>query len=166
MLLIKAFSIVKKACENVKLVFAGDGEMLNQCKDYAKQLELSESITFIGNVEDVYSELQLSDCFVLSSKSEALPISILEAMACSLPIIAPRVGGIPELITDNGVLYEVGNVEELANAMIRMAKSKEFREKCSDRSYVLVQDFDPKHIVMQYELLYGLRKNSNEKHDS
>ncbi len=154
-LLIDAFSKVIKVCQKTRLIFAGDGEMLEKCKEYSNRLAVSSAINFIGNVENVYSILTKADCFVLSSKSEALPISILEAMACSLPIIAPKVGGIPELVSENGILYETENCDQLVCAMIKMIKDNDYREYCAKKSYQLVEKFNPKYIVDQYEILYG-----------
>ena len=146
---------VIKVCQKTRLIFAGDGEMLEKCKEYSNRLAVSSAINFIGNVENVYSILTKADCFVLSSKSEALPISILEAMACSLPIIAPKVGGIPELVSENGILYETENCDQLVCAMIKMIKDNDYREYCAKKSYQLVEKFNPKYIVDQYEILYG-----------
>lgn len=103
------------------LTLVGDGEMRQQLEEYAQQL--SSKINFIGNTKNVDNYLIQADCFILFSKNEGLPISIIEAMRAGLPIISTKIAGIPELVEDgkNGYLVEP-NTEELANLLLKILK--------------------------------------------
>lgn len=156
-LLLAAFKKVLATSSNCRLSLAGDGPLLQECIDYVKELQIDNNVRFLGNVTDVDSLLQESDVFVLSSDSEALPISILEAMAHGLPIISTAVGGVPDIVHDNGLLVPKGNAEALSLAMQKMAESCQLRDECGKKSYETVQKFKVDNIVNEYEKLYLLR---------
>ncbi|MFR4582436.1 glycosyltransferase [Clostridium cadaveris] len=154
MLLISAFKTVCDEYPNSKLNFVGDGETLGECKELTKKLGLEDNIVFWGNRSDVYSILKKSDIFVLCSDSEAMPVSVLEAMACSLPIISTDVGGVSEVINNNGILIKKRNREMLVEAMKKMIIDNEFRKECSKNSYNLARQFNVKEIVNKYIDVY------------
>jgi glycosyltransferase involved in cell wall biosynthesis len=108
-----------KQIPNAHLVIVGTGPITEELKAKAKA-ELPEgSVAFPGKVESVLPYLQASDAWTLPSLTEALPVSMLEAMACGLPIVATTVGGIPEVIEDgkSGLLVPPGEVQPLADAL-------------------------------------------------
>ena len=161
-LLIKSFKRVREVCKNAELRLAGDGQLLEECRCLVDELGLTDCVTFLGNVSDVYALLSKSDVFVLSSDSEAMPISVLEAMACSLPIVSTRVGGVPELVgEDNGILVLPRDEEALANAMISMAVDAKARHKCGIESFRRAADFSVEEISNAYLKLYF--KNFDEE---
>jgi glycosyltransferase involved in cell wall biosynthesis len=97
----------------------------------AAELGISDSVDFLGWVD---GELKLkllrdADVFVLPSYNEGLPMSVLEAMSWAKPVIATRVGGIPELITTgtNGILIDAGDQEQLSSALLRLGHDAEYR---------------------------------------
>jgi glycosyltransferase involved in cell wall biosynthesis len=92
--------------DNVTVNFVGDGPQLQKAVDYAIEIGVSNKCNFLGMRKDVDHILSESDCFILLSKYEGLPLSIIEAMRFGLPIIASDVGGVKELIVDgyNGFL--------------------------------------------------------------
>lgn len=155
-LLLKAFKSVVKEIANAKLSLAGDGPLMQECLNYAKELQIDEYVCFLGNVTDIDSLLKASDVFVLSSDSEALPISILEAMAHGLPIVSTAVGGVPDIVGENGLLVPKGDSDALSTAMIKMADSYQFRSECGKKSYELVQRFKIENVIHKYEELYLL----------
>lgn len=99
------------------LVGSGGGQSLS-CEDELRSLvrERRLPVTFTGYVGNVHEYLQAADIFILPSLNEALPMSVLEAMSCGLPVVATRVGGIPEIISnmENGILVEPANPDQLA----------------------------------------------------
>lgn len=152
-MLIDAFSIVLKKI-SCRLMIIGDGELYEYLINKVEMLNLSKSISFLGRSNSVFSDLQKSDIFVLTSKFEGLPLSILEAMATGLPIIATNVGGISDIVTDNGIIIEPNNLISLVDAMIFLAQDKEIRYKMGLRSRQNVLKYDIKEISKQYERVY------------
>jgi glycosyltransferase involved in cell wall biosynthesis len=118
--LIDAFPMVLKKHQAAKLIIVGDGELRADLEAQANRLGISDCVLFTGERDDVPDLLSAADLFVLPSVSEGLPISILEAMASKLPIVATNVGGIPELVIDGetGRLVNSGDVEGLSQALL------------------------------------------------
>ncbi len=117
-LLFDAFNDFWKTHQTSSLLCVGGGELFDEMNKYANCLECHNKITFVGSQSDVYQYLNNSKVFTLSSIFEGNPISILEAMNAGLPIIAPKVGGIPDVVSEeNGVTFEVGQKEQLVEAM-------------------------------------------------
>lgn len=96
--LIDAMKIICRQMDNCHLLIVGDGELRQDLENQVHLLGLDGRISFLGNREDVPEILQILDLFVLCSKSEGFPISVLEAMAAKVPILATSVGGIPEAL--------------------------------------------------------------------
>ncbi len=119
-----------------KLVLVGDGPDRSAAEWLAHDLEIQDKIHFMGKQERVNELLPLADLMVLPSQLESFGLAALEAMACKVPAIATRVGGVPELI-DNGVsglLYEVGDVEGMDAGAIALLKDRERLEVMRDNA--------------------------------
>jgi glycosyltransferase involved in cell wall biosynthesis len=125
-LLLRAFA---KVPGPARLKLVGDGKTLSAAKKLAAELGIRERVEFKGARGDVPEILAQTDVFVLASKTETLPISILEAMRAGLPVIASDVGGISEEVADGetGLLVPAGSVEELSNALQRLLADKQLR---------------------------------------
>lgn len=149
-LLIRSFGTVCEKYPEAVLKLGGDGHTLEKCRALVKELKLEKNIFFLGNVVDVYSLLSDSDVFVLSSDSEAMPISILEAIACSLPVVSTAVGGVPEIVKENGILVEAGNAEQLSEAMIKMIENPDVRRDFCHMSHNYAEAFDAEKIANEY----------------
>ncbi len=117
--LIEAISILKQRNIPVKCFIAGQGNLKLELERKINDFGMKNYIKLLGYREDVPALLAGADIFTMPSLSEALPYSLLEAMAAGLPIVASRVGGIPEVITHGkeGYLVNPENVKELANAI-------------------------------------------------
>jgi glycosyltransferase involved in cell wall biosynthesis len=102
-----------------RFLVVGDGPRRGMLEDLSRQLGVGEVVKFLGTRPDVCDLLTLSDVLVLTSKMEANPVSILEAMACERPVVAPRVGSIPESVADGetGLLAAPGDEQALAAAL-------------------------------------------------
>lgn len=123
--LIKAFKNVVLKFPNAKLRIAGsslDSEYGKECQIIVKKLGLSKNVEFLGllTIEDIKKELSKSACFVLCSYQENAPLSISEAMAVGVPVVASKVGAIPWMIEDNinGRLIDPNEVDSISNAII------------------------------------------------
>ena len=140
-LLIEAFESLPD-CRKYKLICLGTGPLLESIKSLVLQKGLSGNILFTGPVSNVGDYLSASRIFVLPSKNEGIPISILEAMNHGLPIIASNVGGIPDFVSnDNGILFESENKDQLAKAMIELNYNLERYNKISEFNKRYVLDF-------------------------
>jgi glycosyltransferase involved in cell wall biosynthesis len=125
-LLLRAFAEVPG---QARLLLAGDGDTLPAVKQLADRLGIRKRVEFAGARSDVPELLARTDVFVLASKQETLPISILEAMRAGLPVIASNVGGISEEVIDGetGLLVAQGSVAELSGALKRLLGNKTLR---------------------------------------
>ena len=120
--LINAIARLKKKFPRIRLLVAGEGPYKKELINQVRRLDLIKSVNFLGYVDDIYSLYKMCDCFVLPSKTEGMPIALLEAMACKLPIIASAVGSVPKIVTHevDALLIEPDNEEELYQALWRL----------------------------------------------
>lgn len=157
--LLRALARVRDRGTALTLLVAGDGAERANMERLAAELGLGpERIRFLGFRTDVTELLAAADFFVLPSLTEGLPLSVLEAMAHGLPVIATAVGGIPELVTDavHGRLLPVNDVERLADAMARLASDAELRRTQGAAAYATVEEhFSFPAMADKYEHLYG-----------
>jgi len=125
--LIAAAPAIIKQYPNVRFVFVGDGPLRQDVEQQIKQLGLEEYFVLLGFRRDVKQLLGLFDLFILPSLSEGLPNAVLEAMACSNPVVASAVNGVVEVVMDGetGFLIPPGNPERIAEAVVAMLKSPE-----------------------------------------
>jgi len=127
--LINSISILKSQGEikNKKFVFVGGGHLLDAMKTLAKKLGVEEHIVFLGPRNDVYDLLRSADTFVLPSRWEGLPISMIEALACNLPVVASDTYGIRDVYqmdSSGGVhLFECSNSYDLARSLIDIGEA-------------------------------------------
>ncbi len=114
--LIRAFARVREARADAHLLLVGDGPLRGELADLARQLGLSACTHFAGYQEWTPPYLHAMTCFALPSRSEGMPQSVLEASVAGIPVLASRVGGLPEVIEHGrtGLLFAVGDVEALA----------------------------------------------------
>ena len=111
--LISAAGLLKKDFPALKIVIIGEGEERKNLELKIKNLELSNNVILTGNIPNAHRLLKAFDLFVLPSVKEGLPYAILKAMAAELPIVATRVGGLPEILP-NECLVELGNAAIMA----------------------------------------------------
>lgn len=159
-LLIDAFARVKNEVDNVKLVLVGDGDMRNTLITKVDKLGLASHVFFAGNQTDVISFLSDADVYCCSSLVEGLPISVLEAMSCSLPIITTPAGGVVDIVKDgyNGYVVDYDPVL-YSKKMLELVTNEEIRLKMALNSREYVEKFDISNCAKGYENLY--KKYSN-----
>jgi len=116
---------------NWQLTFIGDGPNIEQVKRYAKENNVFHHIKFLGECRNVDEHLRDAHIFLLITKSEGLPISIIEAMSAQLAIIASNVGGIKELIDHNetGILVGRNDEDAISNAITHLLMNNSIREQ-------------------------------------
>ena len=131
-----------KKIPNLKVVFAGDGEQRYGTEKLAKKLGVSSAIRFLGQRSDVFKIFKASDVAILPSYHEGMPLTVLEAMACRLPVVGSDVVGIRDLVKDgeNGYLVDFDNVAEVAKALRKLSSSISLRHKMGEQGRRLVED--------------------------
>ena len=133
--LIHAFALIKKDCPKAKLVILGKGILETKLKQKVAACQLTHDIIFTGFLSHGFRYMKAFDCFVLPSVQEAFGRVLLEAMLASLPIIATRVHGIPEVMGNTGLLVEPKNAKALAAEMKKIySLSLSEREEYSRRA--------------------------------
>ncbi|HEX8566449.1 MAG TPA: glycosyltransferase family 4 protein [Pyrinomonadaceae bacterium] len=127
--LIKALALLRDNKPNLKISFLGYGA--ENLKDYCERFEIGNLVEYLGAVpmDERIEFFRRSDIFVLPTYAEAMPMSVIEAMAAGLPVISTRVGGIPELIEDgvDGILFAPGDVSALAEKISFLLNNKDTR---------------------------------------
>lgn len=120
--LVAAMPAVLRELPNLRLLIAGEGPLRQRIEGQIAGLGLGDAVTLLGYRKDVPRLLRSVDAFVLSSKSEGLGTSILDAMACELPVVATAAGGIPEVVQHGktGFLVPPRDPEALASAIVRV----------------------------------------------
>lgn len=162
-ILVKAISMVIKESSDVKLIIIGDGPERTYMEDLVKSLGLSGNIKFEGFVpyHKVPQYLAESSVFILPSRAEGTPNALLQAMAAGLPIIATKVGGIPELVKDRveGFLIPPNDVHSLAKAIITLTTDRELAKKFGSNARKKAEMFRTENIVKEYvKLLNAVSK--------
>ncbi len=121
--LVDAFARVRAQRPGARLMIIGDGPLEADVRAQVSAMRLDADVIFTGMQRDIASHLALLDVFVLSSTRESFPLSAREAMAASRAVIAPRIGGCPEVVDDgvSGLLFQAGNVQDLSDKMLQLA---------------------------------------------
>jgi len=159
-ILIKALSIAKQRTPNIGATIAGpaDSQYLKKLKKLVKELGLENNVTFIGLVEEEkkYHIIKAHKILVVPSLKDYSPSVPLEAQALGVPVIASRVGAIPEIVRDGetGILIEPGNVLELAKAMELMLTNNALYQQYSKYAVAFASNFTLEKTLALLEVLY------------
>jgi N-acetyl-alpha-D-glucosaminyl L-malate synthase BshA len=140
-----------------QLVLVGDGPERSAAEWLAHDLQINDKVHFMGKQERVDELLPLADLMVMPSELESFGLAALEAMACKVPSIATRVGGVTELIDDGvtGLLYPVGDVEDMAAGAVSLLKDRDRLEAMRDAGRKTAQSrFCSSLVVPQYVKYY------------
>ena len=131
--MLRAFAVVRGMQPNARLVVVGTGPREQELRRLAHDLGIGDAVQFLGMRDDVPDLLPGFDTFVLSSLHEGLSIALVEALAAGVPIVATRVGGIPELVThgEYGLLVPPADPAALASAMVWLARDPAVRGRLS-----------------------------------
>lgn len=153
---IRIFDKIKKKVSS-KLLLIGDGPDRSACEHLAKDLGISDDVTFYGNQESFVEILSVADLFLMPSQSESFGLSALEAMACGVPVVSSNAGGLPELNLhgETGYIAEMGDINKMAEYSIDLLSNKSkfevFAENARDRAVNL---FSAEKIIPDYEKYY------------
>ena len=140
-----------------RFVLAGDGPLRDELQQVVRDLGIAEQVHFLGDVHDVHEFLNTLDVFVLFSHSEGMSITVLEAMACGLPVVASSVGSNPMLVTDgdSGYVVPSGDVESLVNTLAVLAEDPRKRQAMGLAGRKRIENsFSIDRMVQSYSDLY------------
>jgi len=136
-----AKSVVSKRSNGIKFKIIGDGSHKAPLENLVKRKGLGNYFDFLGKIPKVSDVLQDGGIFVRPSLTEGMPLTVLEAMSCKLPIIATNVAGTPELIAQNetGLLVDPGNVQQLADAILYLVNCPEDAERLGNNARAFIE---------------------------
>lgn len=155
--LLRAVALVAVSVPTFRLEIAGDGPQRADLERLATELHLGEHVRFLGEVRDIPALLARARLFVLPSQTEGISLTILEAMADGLPVVATRVGGNPEVVVDGttGLLVQTGNPAALAEGLRRVWHNEpEGQSMGLAGRHRAEAHFDIRAMVASYERLY------------
>jgi glycosyltransferase involved in cell wall biosynthesis len=141
--LLRGFAIVKDRCPSARLIVVGGGALEEACKKLATELGLDAVVQFKGlMMQYPFEILKSSDIFVSASESESCGLVFAEAMSFGLPVVACRVGGIPEVVEDGktGLLVERNDPSALAEALLTLLENRQLRVQMGDAGLQRVKD--------------------------
>ncbi|MEW5818233.1 MAG: glycosyltransferase, partial [Spirochaetota bacterium] len=155
--LVRAAAALELSRINFRIILAGDGPERSRLEQLAERLGVRSRLLFLGFRNDIDSLLQTFDLFVLPSREEGLPMSVLEAMSFGIPVVATRVGGVPEIVLHNqtGILVPDHSPRELARAISTLIQNPVLARKLGEAGRLRVQNhFSFRKTVEQIERLY------------
>lgn len=155
--LIEAFYLMIQEGVDAYLLIIGEGSERNFLEQLIEKLSLTDKILLPGYCPAAHDYLSYLDVFVLPSLTEGLPITLLEAMQARVPIVATRVGGVPEVLENgkDGLLVEPRDPEKLADAISRIYHDTKIGSKLTDCAYKkVITDYTTEKMALQYLDIY------------
>jgi len=153
--LLRAFSLIHKKYPHTRLNLLGEGELLEPTRALAKELGLSDSVDFRGSQSNVYPYLQNSDLFLLPSLYEGMPMTLIEAMGTGLPIVASKVGGVPDMLEDGeSALLTDCAPESVAQAACKLLEDEALRAHLGQAAKAASEKFSAAHMAESYVRAY------------
>lgn len=152
---LRAFQLVNRELPGARALLVGDGEERTRLSALAGRLGVAKDVMFVGRVDDPREHVAESHLVSLTSAHEGFPNALLEGMAMGRPVVATRVGGIPELVRDgvDGFLTPP-DPGALAAAMLRVLRDEELRRRMGDNARVRASEFGWERVVRETEGVY------------
>ena len=148
---------VLKRGTRARLVMVGDGSERSQAEHRARSLGIDRHCSFVGKQPKIARYLSAADVLLLPSDHESFGLAALEAMACEVPVVASRVGGVPEVVTDGetGYLSEVGDVEKMSTDAARLLEDKDLRREMGRLARIsAIERYSTDLIIPKYVEFY------------
>lgn len=163
--------VVQKIIEkrqDIQFIVVGDGNLRDKVKDWAEKAGIQEYLTFEGHSDKPYLYLLSADLFLLTSRWEALPITIAEAFQAGLPVVASNTGGVKELVSpDVGFVEEVGDIPALSKSILQIFDNDELRQHMSQQALKLSNEerfsIPYMHDIYERTYLEVLGRSNNSK---
>ena len=158
-LLLDAVAALARSRRDATLTLVGDGPLADDLAQRARTLGIAERVDFAGSQRDTARFYADADLFVLASEHEGLPMSVIEAMAAGLPVVATAVGGVPSIVADgvNGALVNPRSAQaaqEIAAAVARIWEDPERYSRLSRAALTTAKDYSARAMMEAYRDLY------------
>jgi N-acetyl-alpha-D-glucosaminyl L-malate synthase BshA len=152
---ILTFDIVHRRIPS-KLLLIGDGPERPRLELMCREMGLFEHVRFLGKQDAVEELLAISDLFIIPSSNESIGLAALEAMACEVPVISSKAGGLPEVNIHGvtGFTSEIGDVKSMADNALMLLENEEMLKQFRRNAYEQARKFDISFILPQYEAYY------------
>lgn len=154
---LRAIQQVAQQQPNVRLLIVGEGDQRAAIEAAIRDRKLGQNVLLAGNRSDIADLLAASDVFLMSSISEGIPLTIIEAMAAGLPVVSTAVGGIPEMIehAENGFLAQSGDHRGLADALVLLQQDQTLRNSVAAKGRKqAIQLFSQQGMLDGYRTIY------------
>lgn len=153
--LLEAFRLFLGSYPRSELWLLGDGELRQETENYARELKIDGNVRFMGAQSNVYPYLHDADIFLLPSRYEGMPMTIIEAMGTGLPIVATAVGGVPDMIDDgeSGLLAD-NSPEAVCKACCTLAEDEQLRSCLGRRAREESKRFSAGYMAEKYCKIY------------
>jgi glycosyltransferase involved in cell wall biosynthesis len=135
----------------------GDGPERSATTYRAEQLNVKDDVIFVGKQANIPDYLGVADVFLLPSELESFGLAALEAQACEVPVIATRIGGIPEVVYEGetGYLSDIGDIEKMSADTLRLLGDEDLRRAFGEKGRELaIQRYGSDKIIPQYISFY------------
>jgi glycosyltransferase involved in cell wall biosynthesis len=154
--LMRAARVVLDQVPNVSFAVVGRGPLEQELRSLHASLGLGERFLLLGHRPDAHAVMSSFDIFCLPSRKEGLPIALMEALVLGLPVVATKVGGIEEVVTDReqGLLVPAGEPEQLAAALLTLIRDRSLRSSMSRRAREAGDTLGIDHTVEEIEHIY------------
>ena len=142
---------------DILYVVCGDGPMKARLRARAEELGVRERVKLLGFRKDIAELHKMADIFVFPSLQEGLPVALMEAMASGLPIVASRIRGNEDLIQNNrgGYLVKAQDSEQLAEAISKMIKNPEQRDKMEKRNLEIIKHYGQDAVLQKMKEFFN-----------
>lgn len=153
--LLDAFALILQKKPDCCLNLLGDGELLQEVEAYAEKLGIREKVIFHGSQSDVHPYLHNADIFLLPSKFEGMPMTIIEAMGTGLPVVASAVGGVPDMLRsgESGMLVSQ-EPQAVADAVLQLLQREDLRKTLGENARADSRKFSAEHMAEAYCNIY------------
>jgi N-acetyl-alpha-D-glucosaminyl L-malate synthase BshA len=154
---VEIFSRVREQMP-ARLLMVGDGPDLADASRLARSLGVAEDVQFLGEQDQVVPLLSAADVFLLPSAQESFGLAALEAMACEVPVVASRIGGLPELVEDgvSGFLHHPDDLAGMARSVIKLLTDEALHRRAAEAARRAARErYCDSKIVPMYEAYYG-----------
>ncbi len=152
-LLLAALSEICKKRSDIKIMVVGDGPEADALHGFVRATGIEDKVIFTGLISDTAPFYQAFDIFALSSRTEGVPLTVLEAMASRVPVVATKVGGIPQIITHDqtGLLVDPQNADQLRHAIETLIEDRQKRQTISHAAFDFAKQY---YSIDRMKLLY------------